>query len=108
MMGLFFFVAGLLAEHALVRHGLRRYLGDRMLRLGLPWLVSALLVWPVSVWLAYVAAGWRVSPWWVFSHRDPQLDSGRSGSRSCCCCTPRHSSCGAACGHVHARVPRAR
>jgi hypothetical protein len=76
MMGLFFFVAGLLAEHALARHGLRRYLGDRTLRLGLPWLVSVLLVWPVSVWLAYVVAGWRVSPWWVLSHRDPLLDSG--------------------------------
>lgn len=76
MMGLFFFIAGLLAKNAIARHGLRRYLGDRMLRLGLPWLVSALLLWPVSVWLAYVAAGWRVSPWWVFAHRDPLLDSG--------------------------------
>jgi hypothetical protein len=38
--------------------------------------VSALLVWPLSVWLAYAAADRRVSPWWVFSQRDPLLDSG--------------------------------
>jgi hypothetical protein len=76
VIGVFFFVAGLLTERALARHGPRQYLHDRMLRLGLPWLVSALLVWPASVWLAYHAADRRVSFWWVISHRDPLLDSG--------------------------------
>jgi hypothetical protein len=76
VIGLFFFVAGLLTEQALARHGTRRYLRDRVLRLGLPWLVSALLVWPASVWLAYTAAGRQVSWWWVLTHRDPLLDSG--------------------------------
>lgn len=76
VIGLFFFVAGLLTEHAVAAHGTRGYVRDRALRLGLPWLVSALLVWPVSVWLAYTAAGRRVSVWWVLSHRDPPLDSG--------------------------------
>ena len=76
VIGLFFFVAGLLTEHSVARRGLRRYVRERLLRLGLPWLVSALLVWPVSVWLAYTAAHRQVSVWWVFSHRDPLLDSG--------------------------------
>src|SRR5206468_2402896 len=53
VIGLFFFVAGLLAERAVKRHGWRRYPHDRTLRLGLPWLASALLVWPASAWLAY-------------------------------------------------------
>jgi Acyltransferase family len=76
VIGLFFFVAGLLTERAVARHGLRLYARDRVLRLGLPWLVSALLVWPASVWLAYSAADRRVSFWWVFSQRDPLLGSG--------------------------------
>jgi hypothetical protein len=45
-------------------------------RLGLPWLVSAVLVWPASVWLAAAAAGRDVSFWYVLAHRDPLLDSG--------------------------------
>jgi hypothetical protein len=76
VIGVFFFVAGLLTEHAVARHGLRLYVRDRVMRLGLPWLLSALLVWPLSVWLAYTAAGRRVSPWWALTHRDPPLDSG--------------------------------
>ncbi|MFC4944953.1 acyltransferase [Pseudonocardia sp. GCM10023141] len=76
VIGLFFFLSGLLTEHAIDHHGPRDYVQDRTLRLGLPWLASALLVWPVSLWLAYRAAGRDVSPWWVFTHRDPLLDSG--------------------------------
>jgi hypothetical protein len=76
VIGVFFFIAGLLTEQAVDRHGLRRYSRDRVLRLGLPWLVSALLVWPASVWLAYRCAGEPVSFWWVLTHRDPLLDSG--------------------------------
>jgi Acyltransferase family len=76
VIGVFFFVAGLLTERAVARHGPRLYARDRVLRLGLPWLASALLVWPASVWLAYSTADRRVSFWWVFSHRDPLLGSG--------------------------------
>jgi hypothetical protein len=76
VIGVFFFLAGLLTERALARHGPRQYVQERMLRLGLPWLVSALLVWPASVWLAYHTAGRGVSFWWVATHRDPLLDSG--------------------------------
>ena len=76
VIGMFFFIAGLFTERAIARHGPRGYLHDRALRLGLPWLVSAVVVWPASVWVAYTAAGRHVSPWWVLTHRDPLLDSG--------------------------------
>lgn len=76
VIGVFFFVAGLLTERSLARQGSRRYLRDRALRLGMPWLASALLVWPASVWLAYVAAGRSVTFWDVLRGRDPLLDSG--------------------------------
>lgn len=76
VIGVLFFIAGLLVEQAVERHGRSRYTRDRVVRLGLPWLASALLVWPASVWLAYTAADRRVSFWWVLAHRDPLLDSG--------------------------------
>jgi hypothetical protein len=76
VIGVFFFVAGLLTERAVDRHGWLRYASDRVVRLGLPWLVSAMLVWPASVWLAALAAGRDVSFWYVLTHRDPLLDSG--------------------------------
>jgi len=76
VIGLFFFIAGLLTERAVAHRGPGRYGRERTVRLGLPWLVSALLVWPASVWLAYTAAGRGVSFWWVLTHRDPLLDAG--------------------------------
>lgn len=76
VIGVFFFVSGLLTEAAVTRHGVRAYVRSRTLRLGLPWVGSALLVWPASVWLAYAAAGRDVSFRWVLTHRDPLLDSG--------------------------------
>ncbi len=76
VIGVFFFVSGLLTEAAVARHGVREYVRGRTLRLGLPWAASALLVWPASVWLAYTAAGRDVSFGWVLTHRDPLLDSG--------------------------------
>jgi fucose 4-O-acetylase-like acetyltransferase len=76
VIGLFFFIAGLVTERAVDRRGPGRYVRDRARRLGVPWLVSALLVWPASVWLAATAAGRDVSFWWVLGHRVPLLDSG--------------------------------
>ena len=76
VIGLFFFIAGLLTERAVSRRGPGRYVRDRARRLGVPWLVSALLLWPASVWLVATAAGRDESFWWVLSHRAPLLDSG--------------------------------
>jgi hypothetical protein len=47
-----------------------------MRRLGLPWLLSALLLWPLSLWVAYRVAGHDVTPWSVLADRQPLLDSG--------------------------------
>jgi len=42
----------------------------------LPWAVSALVLWPLSVWLAYRVAGHDVTPWALVAERQPFLDSG--------------------------------
>lgn len=76
IIGTLFFISGLLSPISLSRRGPRHYVIERAQRLGVPFLLSALLVWPLSVWVAYRAAGLEVSPWWVFRHRDPFLDSG--------------------------------
>src|SRR5689334_9687135 len=76
VIGLFFFIAGLFVEPAVARRGPARYARDRLARLGVPWLVSAVLVWPASVWLAAAAAGRTVSFWSVLAGRRPLLDSG--------------------------------
>jgi hypothetical protein len=76
VVGTFFFLAGLFAPRAIARKGPARFAGDRMLRLGVPFLSFMLLVWPLFMWIAYRAAGHRVSYWWAFTHRKPLLDTG--------------------------------
>jgi Acyltransferase family len=76
VMGTFFFLAGLFTPGALERRGPKRFAVDRALRLGVPFVCFALLVWPLFMWFAYRAAGHRVSYWWAFTHRKPFLDSG--------------------------------
>ncbi|MHC1561572.1 acyltransferase family protein [Actinomycetospora sp. C-140] len=76
VIGLFFAIAGLLTERAVVRHGPGGYLRTRLRQLGVPWLLSVLVLWPVALWLAYRVAGRPVTPWWVMAHRDPPFDSG--------------------------------
>jgi hypothetical protein len=76
VIGTFFFLAGVSARIAMARKGPARFAVDRLLRLGMPFLVFMLLLWPLFMWLAYLAAGYRVSYWWAFTHRQPFLDSG--------------------------------
>jgi acyltransferase-like protein len=76
VIGTFFFVAGLFAQPALARKGPARFAADRLVRLGLPFLAFMALIWPLFMWLAYRSAGYRVSYWWAFTHRQPFLDSG--------------------------------
>ncbi|WP_309110489.1 acyltransferase [Saccharothrix sp.] len=76
LMGTFYLLSGLFTPGSLARKGRSRFVRERLLRLGVPWVLSALVVWPLSLWVAYRAAGHDVSPWWVFTHRDPLLDSG--------------------------------
>lgn len=76
LIGTFFFLSGLLAEAAMARKGPARFAADRLLRLGVPFVVFMALVWPMFMWFAYLAAGYQVSYWWAFTHRQPFLDSG--------------------------------
>ncbi|SDI14984.1 Acyltransferase family protein [Actinokineospora alba] len=76
MIGVFFFVAGLFSPEALARKGAGGFTRNRLRRLGVPFLVSALLLWPLSMWLAYRAADREGAPWDVMLAREPLLDSG--------------------------------
>lgn len=75
-MGTFFLVAGLFAPRALARKGPRRFVVDRGIRLGLPFVVSMLAVWPLFLWLTYQAAGRDVGYGWLLTGRHRMLDSG--------------------------------
>ncbi|HEY7597143.1 MAG TPA: acyltransferase [Actinophytocola sp.] len=76
IIGGFFFLAGLFTPRSLEKKGLRRFAADRALRLGLPWAVSAFLVWPLTMWFAYRVAGHHESVIGVVTERYPLLDSG--------------------------------
>jgi hypothetical protein len=52
---LLFLIAGLLTPPSVDRKGVRRFTGDRLLRLGVPFVVFALLVWPL---LEYALLRW--------------------------------------------------
>lgn len=75
-MGTFYFMAGIFTPSSIERKGTRRFIAERLVRLGTPWVVSAVVVWPTFVWIAYNGAGQPVSWWHAFTHRDPFLDSG--------------------------------
>jgi Acyltransferase family len=76
VIGTFFFLAGLFAPMEMARHGVSGFVRTRTLRLGVPWLVFTLLVWPLFMWFAYRAAGHPLSYWQAFRGRTPFLDSG--------------------------------
>ena len=76
VIGTFFFLSGLFAPNNIVRHGPAGFLRQRLLRLGLPWLLFTLLIWPVLMWFAYRAAGHPIPIWDAWQARQPFLDSG--------------------------------
>lgn len=61
-MSLMFFVAGVVAWPSLVRRGAGGFARERMLRLGAPFLVSALVLAPLAYYASYVATGADPSP----------------------------------------------
>ncbi|NKE59247.1 acyltransferase [Lentzea sp. PSKA42] len=75
-MGTFYFMAGIFTPSSIERKGRQRFIAERLVRLGVPWVVSAVLIWPTFVWIAYNGAGKQVSWWHAFTHRHPFLDSG--------------------------------
>jgi hypothetical protein len=77
IIGSFFFLAGMFAPRALSRRGPGHFVRSRLLRLGVPWVATMLLVWPFFMWLAYRAAGHRLTFWQTLVQRHPLLDSGQ-------------------------------
>ena len=47
LMGLFFLLSGLMTQDSLARKGPRRFVIDRLLRLGIPFALYTLVLWPV-------------------------------------------------------------
>jgi hypothetical protein len=76
MMGLFFMISGLLTPPALERKGLRRFVHDRLLRLGVPFVAFTLLLWPITIYALQEPILHRGSYWYWFTHLDPFLDNG--------------------------------
>jgi len=56
-MSLMFFLSGLFVWGSLERKGRSRYLRDRLLRLGVPFLAVAALVAPLAYYPAYLQTG---------------------------------------------------
>ncbi len=75
-MGLFFLISGLVTPGSVSRKGPRKFARDRLIRLGVPLAVWALLIWPGAIWAAHLAAGDAHSFWWQLTHASPVLDTG--------------------------------
>jgi fucose 4-O-acetylase-like acetyltransferase len=75
LMALFFLVSGLLTHGSLERKGPHRFATDRLVRLGVPFAVYTLIVWPL---LEYSLFGpFRHRGFWSsVSDTDPVLDNG--------------------------------
>lgn len=57
LMGTFFLIAGSFTSVSLARIGPSAFLRRRVLRLGLPFAVTVVLIWPATVWVAYRSTG---------------------------------------------------
>jgi hypothetical protein len=50
VVGIFFFLAGLFAPVEMARHGVSGFVRLRLLRIGGPWVLFTVLVWPLFTW----------------------------------------------------------
>jgi hypothetical protein len=75
LMALFFLISGLLTQDSLERKGSSRFVTDRLLRLGVPFAVYTLIVWPL-VEFAIFGPFLHRSYWSSFTDTDPVLDNG--------------------------------
>jgi peptidoglycan/LPS O-acetylase OafA/YrhL len=76
VIGTFFFLSGLMAPRNISRRGPAAFARQRLVRLGIPWLIFTLLIWPGLMWVVYRSAGYSLSVWQVMRTRQPFLDSG--------------------------------
>jgi peptidoglycan/LPS O-acetylase OafA/YrhL len=69
-MGFFFLLAGYFTPPSLERKGYRRFIVDRLIRLGLPLLAFGLLLGPITVGLGTIAKGngFWAGPIWLWHH----------------------------------------
>ena len=75
LMALFFLISGLLTHGSLERKGPSRFVSNRLLRLGVPFAVYTLVVWPLvefAVLGPFLHRGFRDS----YMDTDPVLDNG--------------------------------
>ena len=56
-MPLMFLLSGLFVRTSLARKGLRRYLGDRLMRLGIPLVAGIFLIVPLAYYASYLQSG---------------------------------------------------
>lgn len=75
LMALFFLISGLFTQDALERKGPSRFVTDRLLRLGVPFAIYTLVVWPLTKFAIFGPFLHR-SYWESFSDTDPLLDNG--------------------------------
>jgi hypothetical protein len=77
MIALFFLVAGLLTGPSLERKGSGRFARDRLLRLGVPFVVFTLLLWPLLLYALYHPLGAAPGSYWAeFLGEEGNLDTG--------------------------------
>ncbi|WP_203336398.1 acyltransferase family protein [Nocardioides limicola] len=76
LMGTFFLVAGLFTPASVNRKGVLAFCRERALRLGLPFVASAFVIWPMTMWVAYRSSGRSVSYGFLLTGRDRLIDSG--------------------------------
>jgi hypothetical protein len=75
LMALFFLISGLFTEDSLARKGPSRFVSDRLLRLGVPFAVYTLVLWPLleySLFGPFLHRGF----WNSVTDTDPVLDNG--------------------------------
>jgi fucose 4-O-acetylase-like acetyltransferase len=76
LMALFFLISGLLTQDSLARKGERRFMVDRLWRLGLPFAAYTLVAWPVLEYALHDPLLHDRSYWQSFMDTDPVLDNG--------------------------------
>jgi Acyltransferase family len=76
LMALFFLVSGLFTQDSLARKGASRFVSDRLLRLGIPFALYTLLIWPLVEWSLQGLLLHERSYWDAFTDTDPVLDNG--------------------------------
>jgi fucose 4-O-acetylase-like acetyltransferase len=76
LMQLFFLISGLLTQDSLARKSSSRFVRDRLLRLGVPFVAYTLVVWPLLEYALLEPILHRGSYWHSFTNSDPVLDNG--------------------------------